>query len=44
VVVRGCLKAGETRTVRWQVKGTGTIAVAVASTRGGIDRKEAVIR
>jgi len=44
MVELGWLKAGETRTVRWHVKGTGTIAVAVASTRGGIDRKEAAVR
>ena len=29
------LKPGETKSVKWQVKGAGTIKVAVASTRGG---------
>ncbi len=36
----GWLKAGETKTVTWQVKGTGKAAVNVSSTRGGIDRKD----
>jgi len=36
----GWLKAGETKTVTWQVKGTGKATVNVASTRGGIDRKD----
>jgi hypothetical protein len=36
----GSLKAGETRTVSWQVKGAGKATVAVSSTRGGIDRKD----
>jgi hypothetical protein len=34
------LKPGETRSVKWQVKGTGTIKVAVGSTRGGLDSRE----
>ena len=34
------LKPGETKSVTWQVKGAGTIKVAVASTRGGLDSKE----
>ncbi len=34
------LKPGETKSVKWQVKGAGTIKVAVASTRGGLDSKE----
>jgi hypothetical protein len=34
------LKPGETKSVKWQVKGAGKIKVAVASTRGGLDSKE----
>jgi hypothetical protein len=40
----GWLKPGESRTVTWQVKGAGTAAVAVASTRGGVDRRDVVIQ
>ncbi len=36
----GWLKPGETRTVSWQVKGTGTATVTIGSTRGGVDRKD----
>jgi hypothetical protein len=39
----GWLKAGETKTVTWQVKGTGKATVNLSSTRGGIDRKEVAI-
>jgi hypothetical protein len=39
----GWLKAGETRTVSWQVKGAGKASIALASTRGGIDKGEVVI-
>jgi hypothetical protein len=34
------LTPGETKSVKWQVKGNGTIKVAVASTRGGLDSRE----
>ncbi len=44
IVELGWLKAGETRQVRWQVRGTGAISVSIGSTRGGTDRKEAVIQ
>ena len=40
----GWLKAGESKTVTWQVKGAGTATVSVASTRGGVDRREVAIR
>ena len=40
----GSLKAGETRTVSWQVKGGGSLSVAVSSTRGGIDKKEVALQ
>ena len=43
VIEIGWLKAGETKTVTWQVKGTGKATVNVASTRGGIDRREVTI-
>lgn len=36
----GSLQAGETRTVRWQVKGIGSLSVAISSTRGGVDKKD----
>ncbi|MCX6551534.1 MAG: M14 family metallopeptidase [Acidobacteria bacterium] len=36
----GWLKPGESRTVTWQVKGTGTATVSILSTRGGVDRKD----
>lgn len=39
----GWLKAGETRTVSWQVKGAGKASIALASTRGGIDKGEVVV-
>jgi hypothetical protein len=39
----GWLKAGETRTVSWQVKGAGKATVTIGSTRGGIDRKEVTV-
>jgi hypothetical protein len=41
VIEIGSLKAGETKSVTWQVKGTGPVAVGFSSTRGGVDRKEA---
>ena len=34
------LKPGETKSAAWQVKGNGTVKVAVASTRGGVDSRE----
>jgi hypothetical protein len=39
----GWLKAGETKTVTWQVKGTGKATVDISSTRGGIDKKDVTI-
>jgi hypothetical protein len=33
------LKAGETKTVTWQVKGTGKATVGISSTRGGVDSR-----
>jgi len=36
----GWLKPGEQKTVRWQVKGTGTVTVRIGSTRGGVDSRE----
>ena len=40
VVELGSLKAGESKTVTWQVKGPGRVTVSISSTRGGIDKKE----
>jgi len=40
----GWLKPGETRTVSWMVRGTGTVALAIASTRGGVDRRTVNVR
>ena len=40
VVELGWLKPGETKTVTWQVKGTGRATVTAGSTRGGVDTKE----
>ena len=34
------LKPGETKTVTWQVKGTGQIKVRIDSTRGGTDSRQ----
>jgi hypothetical protein len=38
------LKAGESGTVTWLVKGAGTATVSIASTRGGVDRKDVVVK
>jgi hypothetical protein len=35
----GWLKPGETRVVKWQVKGAGSATVTIASTRGGVQQK-----
>jgi hypothetical protein len=35
----GWLKPGETRVVKWQVKGAGTATVTIASTRGGVQHR-----
>lgn len=43
VIDIGWLNAGETRTLGWQVKGSGAVTIAAASTRGGVDRKEATL-
>ena len=43
VIEIGWLKAGETRTVTWQVKGAGKATVTIGSTRGGVDRKDVTI-
>jgi hypothetical protein len=40
----GSLKAGEIRAVSWQVKGTGAVSVAISSTRGGVDKKDATLQ
>jgi hypothetical protein len=40
----GWLKPGESRTVTWLVKGAGTATVSIASTRGGVDRKDVVVQ
>jgi hypothetical protein len=34
------LKPGETKTVKWQVKGAGTVKVTIGSTRGGTDTRD----
>jgi hypothetical protein len=34
------LKPGETKSVKWQVKGTGQVKVSVGSTRGGSDSRQ----
>jgi hypothetical protein len=34
------LKPGETKTTKWQVKGTGQITITVGSTRGGTDSRQ----
>ncbi len=39
----GWLKAGETKTITWRVKGTGKATINLSSTRGGIDKKEVAI-
>ena len=38
------LKAGETRSVKWQVKGAGQVKLTIASTRGGVDSRELDVR
>jgi hypothetical protein len=38
------LKPGESGTVTWLVKGAGTATVSIASTRGGVDRKDVVVK
>ena len=40
----GWLKAGESKTVTWQVKGAGTATVTASSTRGGVDRRDVAIK
>ena len=40
----GFLKAGETRSVTWQVKGPGKATVTISSTRGGVDARDLDIR
>lgn len=37
------LKPGERKSVRWTVKGPGTVKLAVGSTRGGVDRRELTV-
>jgi hypothetical protein len=34
------LKPGETKSVSWQVKGSGKVSVAIESTRGGVDSRD----
>ena len=38
------LKPGETKSVKWQVKGAGRVTLTVGSTRGGTDEKELDIK
>ncbi len=38
------LQPGETRTVSWQVRGTGEIRLAIGSTRGGVDSRTVELR
>jgi hypothetical protein len=33
------LNPGERKTARWRVQGKGSVAVAILSTRGGVDRR-----
>ncbi len=40
----GWLKAGETRTMTWTVRGAGTVTVSIASTRGGVDSRTLTVR
>jgi hypothetical protein len=40
----GSLKAGESRTVSWQVKGAGSPTVTADSTRGWVARKDVTIK
>ncbi len=40
----GWLKAGETRTMSWTVRGAGTVTVSIASTRGGVDSRTLTVR
>ena len=40
----GWLKAGESKTVTWQVKGAGTATVTASSTRGGVDRRDVAMK
>ena len=37
------LKPGERRSVRWQVRGPGTVKLTVGSTRGGVDTREVAV-
>jgi hypothetical protein len=38
------LQPGETRTVKWQVKGAGQVKLTVGSTRGGVDSRDLDVR
>jgi hypothetical protein len=38
------LQPGETKSVSWRVKGTGTATVSIGSTRGGTDRRELTLK
>jgi hypothetical protein len=38
------LEPGETKRVAWQVKGQGSVAVTVGSTRGGTDTKQVLLK
>jgi hypothetical protein len=38
------LKPGETKSVKWQVKGAGQVKVIVGSTRGGVDSRQMEVR
>jgi hypothetical protein len=40
----GWLEPGETKTARWQVRGTGRVTVTIGSTRAGTDSHELELR
>ena len=40
----GWLKPGETKSVKWRVKGAGRVKLTIASTRGGVDSREVELR
>ena len=41
---RGGLKAGETRTFSWTVRGTGAVTFGITSTRGGVDARTLTVK
>jgi hypothetical protein len=40
----GWLKAGESRSFSWTVRGTGTVTLGIASTRGGVDSRALTVK